>query len=269
MATMLHDRLLGNVFTKAIRDWLMWTVVAIVALLLIGAFYVAVMSTAGDAYVTMLADFPEPLAKIYGQQDGTNAGMAMAGMYSLMGPIVLLAYAIGLGASSAVGEEEARTLPILLTSPLRRRSVLVAKSLVAAIGVLVITAAMWLGMVLFSALFGLDISRHDPLAASVQLIGMVLLFGALALGISAWRGSSALGIGVAAGIAVLSYFVTTMVPVVEQLADLAKLTPWYLYTGAEALYRGLDPLLLFIAVAIAAACLATGIYTLERRDLRG
>jgi len=266
---MLRDRLLGNVFTKTIRDWLLWTVVASVALLVIGAFYVAVMSSAGDAYVTMLADFPEALANIYGQQDGTSAGMAMSGMYSLMAPIVLLAYAIGLGASSAVGEEEAGTLPILLASPLRRRSILVAKAIVAAFGVVVIIAVMWLGMVVFAALFGMDISGHDPLAASIQLIGLVYLFGALSLGVSAWRGSSALGIGVAAGIAVLSYFVTTMVPVVEQIAELARLTPWYLYTGAVALYDGLDPVLLAIALAIAAALLGMGAYTLDRRDLKG
>ncbi len=266
---MLRDRLLTNVFTKTIRDWLLWTVIAILALIIIGAFYVAVMSTAGDAYVTMLDDFPEALANIYGQQDGTAAGMAMAGMYSLMGPIVLLSYAIGLGASAAVGEEESRTLPLLLSSPLRRRSILVAKTIVVAIGVVVITAAMWLGMVVFSGLFGLDISGHDAFSSSVQLVGMVLLFGALSLGISAWRGSSAVGIGVAAGLALVSYFVTTMVPVVEDLAELARLTPWYLYTGAEALYEGLDPILLGIAVVIAAALFGMGAYTLDRRDLKG
>ncbi len=266
---MLRDRLLGNVFTKAIRDWLLWTIVAVVALVIIGAFYVGTMSVSGEEYVSILDAMPAPLAKIYGTQDGTNAGMAMAGMYSLMGPIVLLAYAIGLGASAAVGEEEARTLPMLLASPLRRRSILVAKTAVALLGVVSIVVAMWLGMVVAGALLGLDVGRYDSLAASIQLIGMVALFGALSLGISAWRGSSALGISVAAGVAVLSYFVTTMVPVVEELADLARLTPWWLYTGAEALYEGLNPVLLTIAFVIAAALFGVGAYTLDRRDLKG
>lgn len=266
---MLRDRLLGSILTKTVRDWLVWTVVAIVSLWIIGAFYVAVMSAAGDAYVTMLEDFPDALANIYGMQDGTSAGMAMTGMYSLMAPIVLLAYAIGLGASAAVGEEEARTLPMLLSSPLRRRSILVAKTIVVAFGTVVITVAMWLGMVVFAAIFGLDIADYDAFGASVQLIGMVFLFGALSLGVSAWRGSSGLGIGVAAGIALLSYFVTTLVPVVEELADMARLTPWYLYTGAEALYQGMDPVLLAIAVVIAAALFGMGAYTLDRRDLKG
>ena len=266
---MLRNRLLGNVFTKTIRDWLTWTIIAVVALWLLAAMYIAVMGTAGDAYVTMLDDFPEALANIYGTQDGTSAGMALAGMYSLMAPLVLLAYAIGLGASAAVGEEEAKTLPLVLSSPLRRRSILVAKAAVAAIGVVVITAGMWLGIEVSAALFGLDLSGHDQLSSAIQLVGMVLLFGALSLGISAWRGSSALGVGVAASVALLSYFLTTMLPVVEELADLARLTPWYLYTGAEALYEGVDPVLLLIAVAIAAALFGVGAYTLDRRDLKG
>lgn len=266
---MLRNRLLGNVFSKAIRDWLTWTIIALVALWLLAAMYIAIMGTAGDAYVTMLDDFPEALANIYGTQDGTSAGMALAGMYSLMAPLVLLAYAIGLGASAAVGEEEAGTLPVLLSSPLRRRSILVAKAVVVVIGVIFITAGMWLGIEVSAALFGLDISGHDQLSSAIQLVGMVLLFGALSLGISAWRGSSALGIGVAAGVALLSYFLTTMLPVVEELADLARLTPWYLYTGAEALYEGVDPVLLLIAVAIAAALFGVGAYTLDRRDLKG
>mgnify|MGYP001813259862 CR=1 FL=1 len=266
---MLRNRLLGNVFSKAVRDWLTWTIIATVALWLLAAMYVAIMSSSGDAYVTMLDDFPEALASIYGTQDGTPAGMALAGMYSIMAPMVLLTYAIGLGSSAAVGEEENKTLPVLLSSPLRRRSILVAKTAVVVIGVLAIIAGMWLGIEVSAALFGLDLSGHDQLAPAIQLVGMVLLFGALSLGISAGTGSSAIGIGVAAGLALVSYFVTTLLPVVEELAEIAKLTPWYLYSGAEALYEGIDPVLLVIALGIAVVLFAAGAYRLDRRDLKG
>ena len=209
------------------------------------------------------------LANLYGTQDGTAEGMALAGMYSLMAPLVLLTYAIGLGSSAAVGEEEARSLPILLSSPLRRRSILVAKAAVVVIGVIVVTASMWLGLEVSAAIFGADFSQHDQFSSAIQLIGMVLLFGALSLGVSAATGSSAIGIGVAAGVAVVSYFLTTMLPIVEELADLAKLTPWYLYSGAEALYEGFDPVLLVIAIGIAAVLFAAGAHRLDRRDLKG
>ena len=67
----------------------------------------------------------------------------------------------------------------------------------------------------------------------------------------------------------LSYFVTTMLPVVEELADVAKLTPWYLFSGADALSSGVDVALLGIALLISAALFGLGLYTLDRRDLKG
>jgi ABC-2 type transport system permease protein len=269
MPTMLRDRLLGSVFTKTIRDWLLWTVIAVVAMWLISALYIGIMASTGDAYVTMLEDFPEIIANIYGSNGSTAQGLAMSGIYNLIGPLVLLTYAIGLGASAAVGEEEARSLPILLSSPLRRRSILLAKAAVATIGVLVIVALTWASVVLVAALVDLDLSDQNVPAASVQLLGMVLLFGALSLGLSAWRGSSAIGIGVAAAVALASYFATTMLPVVEELADLAKLTPWYLFSGAESLSQGIDVVLLGISIGLAAVLFGVGLYALERRDLKG
>ena len=266
---MLHDRLLGSVFSKTVRDWLLWTIIAVIAMWLISALYIGLMASTGDAYVTMIQDFPEAIANVYGVNNGTAEGLAMSGIYNLIGPLVLLTYAIGLGSSAAVGEEEARSLPILLSSPLRRRSILLAKTAVAVIGVLTIMALTWVGVMAVAALVGMDLSEQDVSGATIQLLGMVLLFGALALGLSAWRGSSALGIGVAAGVAVLSYFLTTLLPVVKDLADLAKLTPWYLFSGAESLSKGFDPVLLGIAILIAAACFGLGAYTLDRRDLKG
>ncbi len=265
----MRDRLLGSVFRKTIRDWLLWTVIAVVAMWLISLLYIAIMGTSGDAYSTMLDDLPDVITKIYGQNDGTAAGLAMSGIYSLIGPLVLLSYAIGLGSSAAVGEEEARTLPILLSSPLRRRSILLAKTAVATLGVLAIISLTWLGVVLAAAVVGLDLSNQNVVGASIQLLGMVLLFGALALGISAWRGSSGIGIGLAAGVAVASYFVTTLFPVVDQLAGVAKLTPWYLFSGADALRDGVNLILLAVAIIVAAGLFGVGAYALDRRDLKG
>lgn len=266
---MLRNRLLGSVFTKTLRDWLLWTTVAVVALWAIGGLYIFMMSSTGSAYVTMMEDFPEALRNVYGMNDSTPEGMAMSGIFFIMAPLVLLTYAIGLGSSAAVGEEEAGSLPMLLTSRLRRRSVLLSKSAVVAIGVVVIVVLNWLGLLAMASLANLDLSNQNVAGSSIQLLGMVLLFGALSLGISAWRGSSGLGVGVAAGLAVLSYFVSTLLPVVEELADVAKLTPWYLFSGAEPLTSGVDVVLLAIALAIAAVMFAFGLFTLDRRDLKG
>jgi ABC-2 type transport system permease protein len=266
---MLRDRLLGSVFSKTVRDWLLWTVIAIVALWAVALMYVWIMVAAGDMYMTLMDDMPDAFRNIYGNHDGTPAGLAMSGLFSVMGPLILLAYAIGLGSSAAVGEEEARTLPVLLSSPVRRRTVLLTKTAVAVVGLVLIMALTWLGAEAAGALFGMDLTDQEVLATCIQLLGMVLLFGAVSLGVSAWRGSSALGIGVAAGLAVASYFITTMLPVIDELADVARLTPWFLFSGAESLSEGLDPILLAIALALAAVLVGMAVVTLERRDLKG
>lgn len=266
---MLRDRLLGSVFAKTVRDWLPGTIIAVVAMWLVSALYIWIMSTSGSAYVMMMSDFPEVLANLYGMNNGTPEGLAMSGIFFVLGPLVLLTYSIGLGASAAVGEEEARSLPILLSGPLRRRSILLAKSAVAGIGVVVIAGLTWLGVVVLAAVYGMDLSEQNVLATTIQLVGMALLFGAVSLGLSAWRGSSGFGVGVAAGLAVLSYFITTMLPVVDELADVARLTPWYLFSGADSLSDGVDIPLLGIALILAAALFGLGLYALGRRDLKG
>jgi hypothetical protein len=67
---------------------------------------------------------------------------------------------------------------------------------------------------------------------------------------------------------VVSYVANTWLPIMEDLADVARLSPWQLYAGADALRSGVDPLLLAIAVAAAGALFAASFVGLRRRDLR-
>jgi ABC-2 type transport system permease protein len=76
------------------------------------------------------------------------------------------------------------------------------------------------------------------------------------------------GIGVAGVAALLSYVAFTWLPLSPDLADLARLSPWRLYSGADVLRLGLDPVLLAIALGLAAMLFAIGIAGLRRRDLR-
>jgi ABC-2 type transport system permease protein len=199
---------------------------------------------------------------------GSVAGLVGMAMFTLVSPLVLLVYAIAMGTGAAVGEEEDGTLALLLANPISRGRVLLAKAAVAIVGILVIVVAVWLGIDAIASLVGIDMEGQDTLAASVHLAALALLFGALALAVSAWTGSSALGLGVAGISAVLSYVVSTWLPIVEDLAGMARFSPWHLYTGANALQRGIDPLLLAIAVGAAAALFGASFVGLRRRDLR-
>jgi ABC-2 type transport system permease protein len=254
--------MLADVFTRSARDALLWTAAAIAVLLVMAGVAMPMYAEFGEGYLGLMKDMPDWLRVVYGESMGSVAGLVGMAVFTLLSPLVLVIYAIAMGTGAAVGEEEGGTLALLLANPISRARVLLAKSAV------VIMITVWLGIGAIAGLVGIDMSGQDTLAASVHLAALALLFGSLALAVSAWTGSSALGLGVAGITAVVSYVVNTWLPIVRDLADLARLSPWHLYAGADALRRGIDPLLLGIALTAAGTLFAASFVGLRRRDLR-
>jgi ABC-2 type transport system permease protein len=260
--------MLTSLATKSLRDAAIWTVSAIVLLLILVAIVLPVYDVLGEQYMSLLDSMPDWIAVVYGEVAGDTAGLFGIALFTLMGPLIVLVYAIGLGTSAAVGEEEAGTLPLLLANPLSRSRVLVTKAAVAALGIVLIVAALWLGLEVAAGFVGVDLSSQDFGAASLHMVGFALLCGALALAVAAGTGSSMRGIAVAALVTVGSYVWATWLPLAEGLADLAEWSPWQLYGGSDALRSGLDPLRLAIALLLAAVFFGIGVVGLRRRDLR-
>lgn len=260
--------MLASVFAKSSRDALLWTAAAIAVLLVMACVALPMYAEFGEGYMGLLDDMPEWLRVVYGDSLGSVGGLVGMAMFSLIGPLVMLVYAIAMGSGAAVGEEESGTLALLLANPISRLHVLLSKAAVAVLGTLVIAFSVWAGVGVAAGLVGIDMSGQDTLAASLHMAALALLFGSLALAVAAWTGSSALGLAVAGLTAVLSYVTSTWLPIVESLADLASWSPWQLYAGADALRSGLDAQLLSIALVVTATLFALGLIGLRRRDLR-
>ena len=260
--------MLASVFTKATRDAVLWTMAALAVLLVMAAVAMPMYAEFGEGYLRLLDDMPAWLRVVYGDSLASVGGLVGMAMFTLIGPLVVLVYAIGMGTAAAVGEEEDGTLSLLLANPISRNRVLSSKAGVAILGILIIAAGLWLAIDAVAHLVGIDMAGQDTLAASVHMAALALVFGALALAVSAWTGSSALGLGVAGILVVLSYVTNTWLPMVKDLAGLARCSPWHLYAGADALHRGIDPGLLAVALAIATVLFVAALVGLARRDLR-
>ena len=63
---------------------------------------------------------PETLRNLFGGDFTTPAGYLRSETFSALGPILFLVFAIGAGARAIAGEEEGRTLDLLLSTPIRR-----------------------------------------------------------------------------------------------------------------------------------------------------
>jgi ABC-2 type transport system permease protein len=260
--------MLSSLATKSLRDVALWTGAAIGLVLVLVAIVMPVYDVLGEQYMSLLESMPAWIAVVYGEAAGDTAGLVGIALFTLMGPLIVLVYAIGLGTGAAVGEEEAGTLPLLLANPLSRTRVLATKAAVTALGIILITMALWLTIAVAAPLVGVDLSSQDFPAASLHLVAFALLGGALALAVAAWTGSSMRGIAAAALVMVVSYVWATWMPLAQDLADLAEWSPWQLYGGSDALRQGLDPLRLAVTLLLAAAFFGIGVAGLRRRDLR-
>lgn len=259
--------MLTSLFTKSLRDRSVASLVTATVLVLLIGFSMAIYAGFDDQIGTLYSDLPDALVALYGANDGTAAGLVTSASFAMVAPMTLLVYTIGGGTGAAVGEERAKTLDLLLMNPVSRTRVLLTKTLVLVIGVVVISAALWLGSEWVAGAVGLDIYTQNILAACVQLGGLGLMFGALALAVGAWTGRVT-GSAVAAGLAAVSYLVTTLLAVDPNLAELSKFTPWYLYSGGDPLLNGIVWPSLIAMLVIAGVLVAIGVVGLNRRDLR-
>ena len=223
----------------------------------------------GEGYLGLMEDMPEWLRVVYGESMGSVAGLVGMAMFTLVSPLVLLVYAIAMGSGAAVGEEEGGTLALLLANPVSRGHVLLAKAAVAIIGVLLIVVAVWLGIERHRGARG---HRHDGpghrrgqrppggAGAALRLAGAggERLDGIVSAGPGRGRHH---GRGVLRGQHLAAHRGGPGGPGAP--LALAPVLP-----VRTPLRRGVDPALLAIALAAAAALFAASFVGLRRRDLR-
>ncbi|MGZ4154959.1 MAG: ABC transporter permease subunit [Actinomycetota bacterium] len=271
-ATVLsHERGLGAVWSKTLRDQrrtlLWWGAGILLVVLMYAAFYPSVKANA-DQFTSYMKNLPKAVKDMVG---GTNiaspAGYLNSEIFSFMGPILLLVYAIGAGARAIAGEEESGTLDLLLSTPVRRRTVVLDKFVAMLVGTSALGAVAWLGTVAVAPAFGLHVAIANLTAAFLNLFLLGLAFGAVALAVGAATGSKSLAIGVAAGAAVLTFLLKTFAAAVSWLEPYRVLSPFYYYTGHDPLRNGFRPLDPIVLAGIAAVAIVIGLVTFEDRDL--
>jgi ABC-2 type transport system permease protein len=231
-ATVLsHERALGAVWSKTLRDQrrtlLWWAAGILLVVLMYAAFYPSVKANA-DQFTTYMKNLPKAVKDMVG---GTNiaspAGYLNSEIFSFMGPILLLVYAIGAGARAIAGEEESGTLDLLLSTPVRRRTVVRDKFVAMLVGAFALGALAWLGTVAVAPAFGLHVATANLTAAFLNLFLVALAFGTIALAAGAATGSKTLAIGVAAGSALVTFLLKTFAAAVSWLEPYRILSPFY------------------------------------------
>jgi len=233
---------------------------------LYAAFYPSIKESAADMNAFM-ERLPEALRELYGNDFASPEGYLRGQLFGELGLILFLVVAIGAGARAIAGEEEARTLDLLLSTPVRRSEVLRAKA-IALVGLMTV-----LGVIAFAAVlvvgppFDLTVGAAPMAAATLMLVLLAIAFGSIALAIGAWTGHRSTAIAITTAVAVLMYILNALGGTVDALEPLRPLSLLRWYMVPPLLSGGLEweNVLVLAGTSIAAYVVAHATFT--RRDL--
>lgn len=268
--------MLRNIFSKTIfenRRSTFWWAVGFVALTV---YLIALFPSVRDnpAMRDLANAKLETLRAIMGSITDFAApvGYVTGGLFSLTLPLMFLFFTIALGSNAIGGEEERKTIDLLLANPIRRSRIVLEK------WAAMVLLTVLIGVVMLAAfaiggprvgLIGAELPLPNMAAGMVSAVLLALFFGTLALAVGAATGSRGLAIAVASAVALVNYLIKTMASTVDALATVEKLLPLYQFVSDEhnPLRSGLNMLNAGYLVVGTALLLGLAIVTFERRDV--
>jgi ABC-2 type transport system permease protein len=283
----LVDRLRGNPMTQKLADRLagsarvsrIWVktasehqgllfVTAAVMFFLMGVMMGPIFALIDDALAGMLDEFPEVLLALFGGGDmSTPEGWYQLETFGMMAPIAVMVVTVAIGAGSLAGEEERRTMGLLLANPVSRPTIVLQNVAAMVLYGVVVGIAIFAGVAIGSLLGGLGMSVGNIAATSllVTLVGVV--FGAVALAMGAATGRVKVAVYGTVGIALVLYVLNAFLPFNDTLAGYAKWSPFYYYLSSDPLVNGMNWGHGAILAGLTVGLVALAVALFERRDL--
>ena len=261
-------RLLGD-RRRGAMGWALGTVFGVAAI--VGLW----PSVRGNSDIEELVEnLPTGLRAAFGMEDGVGLssapGYLQARLFSTILPIILVVYAIGLGARIIGGAEEDGTLQLVTAAPVTRRRIAVERLAASTLLVLITVVVGLVTTLALGAAVGIfdDVSIGRLLVdfLAVTELGLLMLALAFAAGAATGRRGSALSF--ASGIGVGTYVLHALAASAEVVRPLRVLSPWWWFLDRNLLVH--DPTFLSVGLPIVLAVIVSfvGVLAYERRDLR-
>jgi ABC-2 type transport system permease protein len=195
------------------------------------------------------------------------AGFVNSRVNASVGSVVLAVFAISLGTAAIAGEEEKRTMDLVLATPISRRRVVLERFAAMVTLVTVVAATIAVVMMVASPIVDLGLSTVNVIASNLELALLALVFGSLSLAAGGLTGRRGLTIGIAAGTTVAAFFVNGLAGLVDWLKGPQKITPFYWLQRSDPLSNGLSIEDTLIMLTVTAVFLGVALWGFERRDI--
>ncbi len=232
---------------------------------LLGPMYASLPEETLSAFDT----FPEEVLALFGGGSlSTPEGWYTLETFGLMAPLSVILVTVVMGAGALAGEESRRTMGLLLSNPVPRFRIVLEKAVTMILFGMAVGAATFAGVTLGSVLGGLGMSVGN-IAATATLQALVgLVFGALALALSAGTGRAGVAVAGAAGAALAMHLLSSLADMSGALSAVEWISPFNYYLGSDPLVEGMN---WGDAAALAVPALVLvglSLVLFQRRDLR-
>ena len=272
---MVSNWLLNNISFKSFRDhwkslcW--WSCGLFLIVMLIMSIFPSMKDVPGmNDYLEAM---PKELLNLWVQNlensDITSPqGFLNAELFTVMLPVIFIAFAINIGKGAVSGEEASGTLEMLLSHPVPRISFILHKI------VFLVFMTILLGLVLCLSgyagmeIFNIELGRGNFFWACVSVTLLGLLFGSITLFLGSYLGKSGIAVSVSAVTALAMYLLNALVPFVEGLEWMQKISPFYWYSGHDPISNGINFTYTALFVMIILALFSMAGYLFKSRDLR-
>ena len=264
--------MLASVQTKTLYDQRRSLIAWSLGLVGLVAMYAAIWPSIRDQptfndYLDQLPDALRSLFAASGADLSTPVGYVKVELLSLMAPLLLIIYSITAGAAAVAGEEDRRTLELLLANPVSRSRIVLGKLAALGTGVALLGLVTAVALVVAGPAAGMSLPVGGVVATMVHMTLLALVFGTLALTVGAGTGRTGLSRAVPAVIAALAYIVNGLAPVVSWLRPAQRLSPFYQYAGHDPLRHGLYLPAVIVAVLSILVLATLAIVSFGRRDI--
>jgi ABC-2 type transport system permease protein len=285
--TML-DRLRGNSLTHTLADRLagsarvsrIWTktaseyqgllfVTAALMFLMMGVMMGPLYGFLDETMLSFMDEFPEALLALFGGGDmSTPEGWYQLETFGMMAPIAVMVVTVAIGSRALAGEEERRTMGLLLANPVRRSTVVHQTTLAMILYGIGVGFSIFAGVAIGSLLGGLGMNIGNIAATSLLVTLVGVAFGAFALVLSAVTGRVKVAVYGTVGVALMFYVANAFLPFSDSLAGLARLSPFYYYLSSDPLNSGMNWVHAAVLATLTAVLVAGAVLAFQRRDLR-
>ena len=193
-------------------------------------------------------------------------GWLNANIYSNFFPLIMLLLTIGYGAAALAGQDEDGTLALITALPVRRRAILLQKVAAMAVQALLLAAAVAI-CVLIGRGFQLNISPASTIAVSAALLIMGLDFGLVTMAVGAVTGRRGTALGVGAGLAAVSYLVSSLASAISAIRPGRYFSLFYWSVGNDQISRGVSMADFTVLIVVGLAVLMAAVLAFHRADL--